>query len=257
LDIFKADWLEGTDLETMLQKQAKSTGFRSKNPVEKLENYRVTLRPFRKIILNATRSLTDESFQAYSLIDEELFPYVIDENHQMLLWRPKHAVAKCISQNIDFESSIDEEALQNILDKILEKRWQSQERNDELKPKLKRLQLDPLAAVTFLVPRTPGGIRKEQAIIDDRKESHAYVLATSLLTNTSPKDFITSADIGDVVMIETIIAEYKTEDGNSRLLALETPGTNSFNEAMKAGRALTRLCELYGNCRDFVSNKSK
>ncbi len=241
----------------MLQKQAKSTGFRSKNPIEKLESYRVALRPFRKIILNVTKSQSDESFQAYSLFDEELFPYVTDDSHQMLLWRPTRSEAKCTSEDMDFESSIDKEALQNIIDEILEKRWQFQEHNEELRPKLKRLQLDPLAAVTFLVPRTPGGIRKEQAIIDDRKESHAYVLATSLLTNTSPKDIITSADIGDLVLIETIIAEYKAEDGNSRLLALETPGTKSFTEAIKAGKALTRLCELYGECREIVSKTPK
>jgi len=257
LDIFKADWLESTNLETMLKKQVKSTGFRSKKPSETLESYRVVLRPFRKIILNAKRIRNDESFQTQSFIDEELFPYVSDPNYQMLLWRPKYSDVTSVSQEMEYESSIDEKALQNIIDEMMERRWQSQEHNDELRPKLKRLQLDPLSAVTFLVPRTPGGIRKEQAIIDDRKESHAYILATSLLTNTSPNDIIISSNLGETALIETIIAKYISEDETSRLLVLETPGTKSINDTVKAGRALTRLCELYGDCREIVSNTPK
>jgi hypothetical protein len=257
VDIFKADWLEKIDLEAMLQKQVMSRGFRSKASDESLEHFRVILRPFRKIILNATRSRINESFKALSLIDEELFPFVTDENHQMLLWRPKYFDSTIVSQDMDYESSIDEDALQKVIDEIMEKRWQSQDYNDELRPKLKRLQMDPLAVITFMIPRTPAGLRKEQAIIDDRKESHAYVLATSLLTNTSPRDIITSAELGETVLIETIIANYKSEDESSRLLFLETPSTNSFSEAIKTGKALTRLCELYGECREIVSNTPK
>jgi len=257
LDIFKADWLERTELKAILDKQAKSTGFRSKKPIEFLEGFKVVLRPFRKITLNVSRSRIDESYQTQTLIDEELFPHIADENHQMLLWRPKYIDGNFISEDLDYESNADEEALQSIIDAIMEKRWKSQEYDDEIRPKLKRLQMDPLGAIAFLIPRTAGGLRKEQAIIDDSKESRAYILATSLLTNCSPKDIIISADLGETVLIETVIAEYGSQSDSSRLLALETPGTNSFDEAIKAGKALTRLCELYGECREIVSNATK
>ncbi|MCK4566223.1 MAG: hypothetical protein KAU48_02830, partial [Candidatus Thorarchaeota archaeon] len=78
----------------------------------------------------------------------------------------------------------------------------------------------------------------------------------SLVTNCSPRDIITSVDISERVFVETIIAIYRAIDGTSRLLLLESPGTNSLNGAVKAGMALTRLCKLYGNCRELVSKMS-
>jgi len=151
----------------------------------------------------------------------------------------------------------DVSPVQSVVDEMMERRWKSQEHDDEMNPKLKRLQADPLSAISFLIPRTPGGLRREKAMIEERKEPHAYILATSLVTNCSPRDIVTSVDVGEAILVETIIATYRSTEGLSRTLVLETPGTNSMNDAIKAGKALTRLCELYGECRDVVSNTPK
>ncbi|MGY5857969.1 MAG: hypothetical protein RTU63_01270 [Candidatus Thorarchaeota archaeon] len=257
LDYIKADWVQKADLADLLQKKVKGAGFLSKKSNETFESFKVVYRPFRKIHLYLTRSSVDDTYGAESLIDENLFPLVQDSNHQMLLWRPKYNDCPRISSEDEYPSRIDVNTLQALVDDIMEKRWQAQEFDEEIKPKLKRMQLDPLSTIAFLLPRTPGGLRKEQAIIDDRKESHSFILATSLLTNCSPKDIITSADLGETVLVETIIGIYKSDDGSSRLLALETPCTKSFSDALKAGKALTRLCDLYGECREIVSNTPK
>ena len=257
MEIIKADWLKTANLEELFQKKVRSSGFLSKEPSDTLEYFKVIYRPFRKIFLNVTKVRIDDTFRTESLIDEDLFSLVQDSNHQMLLWRPIYKDCPRISSEDEYQSTMDGHALQTLVDEIMEKRWQAQEFDEEIAPKLKRLQVDPLGAIAILLPRTSGGLRKEQAIIDDRKESHAYILATSLLTNCSPKDIITSADLGETVLIETIIGIYTTKEGSSRLLALETPCTNSFSAALKAGKALTRLCDLYGGCREIVSNPRK
>jgi len=260
VEIIKADWVNEVDLEEILHKKAKTSGLLSKKPLETLESYKVVFRPFRRVTLNITGSSTSDTSQKVSIIDEEFAPLIQDSDHRILLWRPKYSNLSTITDDsIELEKKIEvnEESVQSVIDDMMEERWTSQELDDELKPKLKRLQVDPLTTISILIPRFPGGLRKEQSIIDERKASHAYILATSLVTNCSPRDIITSADIGERILVETIIAIFRANDGTSRLLALESPGTNSDNEAVKSGMALTRLCKLYGNCRELVSNTPK
>ncbi len=259
LEILKADWLNKVDLEQILQKKAKTKGLVAKKPIETLESYKVVYRPFRRVTLNITGVRVNDTSQTVSLIDEELAPLIQDSNHRILLWRPNYSDLRTIADDaIELEKKIDfnEDSLQRIIDDMMEERWTSQELDEEMRPKLRRLQADPLTTISIILPRFPGGLRKEQVLIDERKASHAYILATSLVTNCTPRDIITSADIGERVLVETIIAIYRAIDGTSRLLVLEVPGTNSLNGAVKAGMAITRLCKLYVNCRTLVSKSS-
>ena len=260
MEIIKADWLNNVDLEEILQKKAKTKGLLNKSPIETLESYKVVFRPFKRITLNITGLRVDDTSQTVSYIDEELAPLIQDSDHRILLWRPNYSNLRTIADDtIELEKEFDsnENSLQGVIDDMMEERWTSQELDEEMRPKLRRLQADPLTTISIILPRSPGGLRKEQLIIDERKGSHAYILATSLVTNCLPKDIITSADVGERVLVETIIAIYRANDGTSRMLAMESPGTNSLYEAVKAGMALTRLCKLYGNCRELVSSTSK
>ena len=249
MEIIKADWLEKADLEQLLQKKIKRAG--------NLEKFHVVYRPFKRVTLNMTGKRSDDVMQKESLIDAGLAPLVQDDDHRMLLWRPKYSSSNSIVGDGLREPEIDADAVQSVIDSMMEKRWLAQEHDEEMKPKLRRLQSDPLSAISIILPRFPGGLRKEQSLIEDRKASHAYILATSLVTNCSPRNIITSADIGSTVLVETIVATYNVDDGLMQILALETPKTNSFNDAIKTGRALTRLCELYVECREVVSNTPK
>ena len=94
-------------------------------------------------------------------------------------------------------------------------------------------------------------------MLDERKWSHAYVMASSLVSNCSPKDVVLSAELGTRVHIETVVAEYrKIENGETRLLLLETPGTLTLRDAQKAGSAITRICQLYKTCSDRIQDDS-
>ena len=249
--------MQKENLEKLLQKKAAKSGRLSMDSEEKLESYHVVFRPFKKVTLNITGKRVDDLQQRFSLIDAELAPLVLDDDHRILLWRPRHANCKTSTDESITQPEIDSAPVQSLIDEMMEKRWQAQEHDEEMRPKLRRLQVDPLSTLSILLPRTPGGLRKEQVLIDDRKASHAYIFATSLITNCTSRNIITSADIGETILVETIIANYRAEDESTRILALETPGTRSFNDAIKAGKALTRLCQLYVECREVVSNTPK
>ncbi|MBN2229198.1 MAG: hypothetical protein JW779_06350 [Candidatus Thorarchaeota archaeon] len=250
----KADWLDKANLEANLTKNARTIGFGKKKPIEVLERYQILYRPFRRVNLDITDARINIQSQVSSLIDEELIGKVQDQNHRLLLWRPKYATLESADiEGVEFEAVYtDVDMMQSIVDDILEQRWYAQTEDDEMGPKLKRMQADPLSAIAVIVPRSPGGLRREQKLIDERMESHAYVLATSLVTNCSPKDIITSAKVGERIYAETVIAEYLKNDGSRRLVIYETPGAKTMNEALKAGHALSRLCELYAECRNVL-----
>ncbi|TFH09033.1 MAG: hypothetical protein E4H14_05220 [Candidatus Thorarchaeota archaeon] len=249
MEIIKADWVEKANLEQLLQKKVKKLGY--------LEKYQVVFRPFKRVTLTITGKRSDDIMHKDSLIDAGLAPLVQDDDHRLLLWRPRYSNSSSIVDEDLQEPEINSDAVQRVIDDMMEKRWHAQDQDEEMKPKLRRLQVDPLSTISIIFPRTPGGLRKEQVLIENRKASHAYIFATSLVTNCTPKDIIISADIGNTVLIETIIATYQEDEKMTRVLALETPNTNSFKDAIKTGRALTRLCELYVECREVVSNAPK
>jgi hypothetical protein len=257
LKTIRADWVEKIDLEKALQKLEKKSGFFSKNSQEHLEDYQIIFRPFKRVTLNVVGINNDEIITKESFIDAELAPLIEDGNHRILLWRPKYVGCETVTDASIEEAILNNTAIQSVIDDMIEQRWQAQDHDEEMRPKLRRLQADPLIPFAIILPRTPGGLRKENVIVEDRTPMHAYVLATSLITNTASRDIIASSDIGNTIAIETIIATYRNEEGLTRLLALETAGTDSLKEAIKSGRALTRLCELYGDCREILSKTPK
>jgi hypothetical protein len=104
---------------------------------------------------------------------------------------------------------------------------------------------ESMSVSTLLLPKSPSYTRKESQLVDEKKLSHSVLVATSLVTNCSIEDTIISAKLGERAFVNTIAAEYiNNSTRDSRWLFLETPGTKSLNDALKNGRALTRLCSL-------------
>ncbi len=192
------------------------------------------------------------------MIDEDLAGSITDVDHRFLLWRPR--LVNLNEESITEERkrnqySGKEESVQEVIDEIVRLRLKGQEKDEELRPKIRSLQADPLSSIAFIVPRSPGGIRREEKLLDERKWSHAYVMASSLVSNCSPKDVISSAELGTRVYVETVVAEYrKIENNETRLLILETPRTSTLRDAQKAGSALTRICQLYKTCFDRIQD---
>ncbi|MFW9810571.1 MAG: hypothetical protein ACFFE6_14430 [Candidatus Thorarchaeota archaeon] len=231
-----------------------SEGLIKKTALEKLERVMILYRPFRivSLVVSGLESNADHRKTTHSLIDEDFAGNFTDENHMFLLWRPR--LANLIEETVEDDGDLDqypgnEVAVKDVLDELLLLRWKGQEENEELRSKLRSLQVDPISSIAFVVPRSPGGIRREEEILEKRKATYAYVVASSLVVNCTPKEIVVSAEVGERVYIETIVAEFRNlENDSARLLLLETPGTTSLSEAKKAAGALNRLCQLYEKC---------
>ena len=244
------------EINEFLESEIKKEGLLAKRDIESLERVLVLYRPFRHVILRISGVAPGTEKTSNSLIDEDFTGYFVDPDHRFLLWRPR------LASNID-ESIIEDEepdsysgnkdAVQEVIDELVRLRWEGQEEDEELRPELRSLQADPLSTIALIVPRSPGGLRREEKILEKRKGSHAYVLASSLVTNCSPRDIILSAEIGERVFVETIVAEYRDPESNAtRLLMLETPGTKSLRDAKKAAGASVRICQLYNSCYERI-----
>ena len=256
MKVLKAGRLDMDTLGNRLNRYAKSGGFLSKKPIETLIDYRVVYRPFRRVTIETESSAANEHRQVQTLIDEEMAPLVADQDHRMLLWRPRYSDIDTVEHDDteDTKGFIASDAeLQQVVDDMLARRCACQALDEEYRPKLKRLQADPLSALSIVLPRRVGSLKREQTLIDERKESHAYILASSLITNSSPQDILVSSTLGERVFVETLIACYETAETLKRLLVFETPNASSFDESMKAGKALTRLCDICNECRERVA----
>lgn len=233
-------------LEEYLQKQAKTQGFISKKQIERLVQFRRIFRPFRRVSFEVATSNANETRSCESLIDEEAASHVNDSSHRFLLWRPKYSTTP--DDEIDQVDNVasNEMSVNDVIEELVLTRWEGQELDEELRPKLRSLQADPLAVIALVIPRQPGSLRREEEILDDSRESHAYVLASSLVTNSSPKEIIQSYSVGSRVFVETVAAKYEgIADSAERYVFLETSGGNSLDAAMKAGAVLARLSNLY------------
>jgi len=212
----------------------------------------VVYRPFRQITLELDN--LSGSKKAVSYIDEQLASRISDSDHRFLLWRPRLADAKIKDEEFGTRVEEDVDSVKEVIDDLILQRWNGQELDEELRPKLRSLQADPLTSIAFIIPRSPHGLKREETILADRKEIHSFILASSLVTNSSPKDVMLSAQIGERVLVRTIIAVYQNLSSSEvRHLCLETTGSSSLQDASKAGGALTRICELYPNCIELIT----
>jgi hypothetical protein len=239
-----------------LEGQARTEGIVNKRKLETLSQIGVVHRPFRKITLNLESPSGSEVKRSISYIDEQFSSVISDSDHRFLLWRPRYAnlrILEADSSDVKYIASENGEAVKKLVDDLILHRWNGQELDEEIQPKLRSLQVDTLSAIALIIPRSPYGVKREETILAERKEIHSFVLASSLVTNCSSKDILVSADVGERVFVRTIRAEYKNiSNGINRLLLLETPGSESLRDAQKSGLALTRICDLYPDCIDSI-----
>ncbi|TFG29642.1 hypothetical protein EU528_09340 [Candidatus Thorarchaeota archaeon] len=236
-----------------LEGQIKKEGFVNKRDLETLEGIRDIDRSFRKITLILESPISSEEKISISYVDEQLSSIINDSDHRFLLWRPRYANLSVLDADLSIGSysmSDNSEAVKTVVEDLILQRWNGQELDEELKPKLRDLQADPLSAIALIIPRSPHSLKREEKILAERKQVHSYVLASSLVTNCSSKEIMVSSEIGEQVSVKTIVAEYQDiSSGNKRLVFLETPGSDSLRDAQKSGYALTRICDLYPDCK--------
>jgi len=254
--VFEAPDYNIEALTKYLEGQIRKEGIIKKRNLETLEDIRVVLRPFRRIIWELESASESERKRSISYIDEQLSSSISDSDHRFLLWRPRYSDLGLVEKDTSevCYSRIDNtEAVEKVVEDLIFHRWNGQTLDAELRPKLRSLQADPLSAIALIIPRSPYGLKREETILAERKEIHSFVLASSLVTNCSPKDIMVSAEVSERVFVKTFTAVFRDGSHDTvRLLHLETPGSASLRDAQKSGLALTRLCKLYPECMDIV-----
>ncbi|MFW9787354.1 MAG: hypothetical protein ACFFE2_08995 [Candidatus Thorarchaeota archaeon] len=254
MKVFESLNFNEEELTRFLEEKAKSHGLLSRSKTENLEYVDIVHRPFTKVTLNLESLKGSEQYTSISYIDEWMSSVVSERDHRLLLWRPRYANLMVLDREEVKQESHDDasvEAIQSIIDELILYRWNGQELDDELVPKLRSLQADPLSVIALIVPRSPFGLKREEKLIQERKELHSFVFASSLMTNCSPKDIIVSSVIGDSVSVKTVVARYRNVSTDEvRLSFLELSGASSLSDAQKQGGALSRACQLY-DCYEF------
>ena len=257
MKVFEDPDYSDEDFTKYLEGQIRKEGIITKRDLETLEGIQVVQRPFRRITLELEDATGSKEKRSNSYIDEQMSSVIIDGDHRFLLWRPRYENLKILEtdDNTVSYSGIDNtEAVKNVVDELVLHRWKGQELDEELRPKLRNLQADPLSAIALIVPRSPHGLKREEKILADRKEIHSFILASSLVTNCTAKDIMVSAEVGERVFVKTIVAEYRNiMDDSMRLLLLEAPGAGSLRETQKSGAALARICSLYPECTEMIA----
>lgn len=248
LMVFDAPEYTTDELRAFFENQIRREGVLKRKNLEVLDDIQLVQRPFRKISWKLENPSGSEKKERCSFIDEELASMISDSDHRFLLWRPRYAILKIKESegSVDIPFIDNADKVQEVVDELVLLRWKGQELDDELKPRLRNIQADPLSAIALIVPRTPYGLKREAKLLEERRDIHSFVLASSLVMNCSPKDIVTSVDIGEQVFVKTIIAKFREFSNEiSRMLFLETPGASSLRDAQKSGLALKRICDLY------------
>jgi hypothetical protein len=249
--VFEAPEYSKDELTKFFEREIKKEGLLSKKKLETLDSVQVIHRPFRRIKFELDTTTGPKT--SVSFIDEQLSSSISDGDHRFLLWRPRLADYGISDSEVASQEGDNTDAINEVVDELILHRWNGQELDDELRPKLRSLQADPLTTIAFIIPRSPHGLKREETILAERTEIHSFVVASSLVTNSSPKDIMISAEIGEQVHVKTIVAEFRNVATNgTRLLCLETPGRGSLQDAKKSGKALTRISELYPECREII-----
>ncbi|MFW9958629.1 MAG: WXG100 family type VII secretion target [Candidatus Odinarchaeota archaeon] len=221
---------------------------------ESLEHYQIgkkIVRQFRYIHFFDAEG----EFISTSLLDEEFASIVKDFEERLLLWRPRYI--NLVEEEASFEfparKTINEEALRAVAQELINTRKKAQENLADLQTEIAKTQNAWKSAASFLLPRTPSSIMKQEDIAGMKRSEDAVIRASSLLIGCSDDSVIESAKIGDYILVATILIRFSSNnDESTRILALENPSAENFEDALSKGRALTRLMDINEKCRQII-----
>lgn len=242
---FESTSFDPIDLEKYFLKKRRSKGFFKKELEEKFVKFIEVRRPFRIVDLEVQNESIVRKVKTF--IDENACSWVVDHNQMLLLWRPRYS--DITMKEVELEDCVEvltsENELKSSIRNFIDMRQNAQDQIQNLDPDLRKLQSDYMSVTSFIIPRTTRKLKDEDKILENRKETHSILLASSLVASLSPEDVVCSFSIGERVYVRTLIASYKhkyTEE--TRIIVLENVSASSLDNAIKNGLALTRLCEL-------------
>jgi hypothetical protein len=144
----------------------------------------------------------------------------------------------------------DVAALELFISQVVENWKTAQTMVTSITPEIRKTQSSIFTGFGAFVPRTPARRHRERELVDDRKSHQAMLRALSMVLNCPEHYSIERGIVEDRVGVGTLAAEYThLDDQSTRYIALETAGAHNLTEALKKGRALTRLLTLNEQCK--------
>ncbi|NHJ13480.1 MAG: hypothetical protein EAX95_07370 [Candidatus Thorarchaeota archaeon] len=237
-----------------LEGKIRTKGILKKEPIEELRISSFYWRPFRIVEWITSEGQGSNA----SVVDESLAIPELESNEDLLLWRPNYASIAATKGDGLKEEASDSDGLLQLIQNLVQKRLDAQERLAELEPEVRRIQADRRAAAGVLLPRTPGGLRKDAAVMERRQPDHGLLLATSIVMNVPNSVMVKDFTLGERVYVGTVSAVFiDNESSEERDLHLESPGAASLSAALKNASGLTRICSINGNCRALVRQQAQ
>lgn len=244
MKVFKYKQFEPKAIEDAFKRRSKKEGILRRREVETTKVSAFLMRPFRQV----NWELREISETVSSFVDEGIANVISDPDESLLLWRPNYAnlpFEDLSDSNVRRSPSISQTDLGEKVSSLIERRRSAQEKLAELEPEMRQLQIDRRQAVQLILPRTTLAGFKEARVVKERLTPHSVLLATSMVSNCSNESIIEGVTLEKTVYVPTSFAKYTQIDvERSRLDFIEMAGVSSIGEALRNGRALTRLCTI-------------
>ncbi|MFX1330847.1 MAG: hypothetical protein ACFE9W_04800 [Promethearchaeota archaeon] len=240
-------------VSAFMQQQVRRKGVLRRELAEEIVNFPPLLRPFREVIWYLKEDATD----CRSLIDESISNVSLTPDQQLLLWRPRYAHFSWIedeqSTHSTANSDLEDSCVQALVDDLIARRMTAQRNLDDSEDEVRKSQADKRAALSFLIPRLPDSIRRQEDMEEGRRPSQGILVASSLVMDCPQDSRIIRGKLGSRFWVHTTMTEFRNlETQSRRLVFLESPTTGSLREAVSFGRALTRLCQLNEDAMSLV-----
>jgi len=242
-------------LHSFAEARMRRKGILRREPREIFQIGKILMRSFRRVEFFDS----DSNLISTSLIDDEFTSLVNSIEETILLWRPRYVdllledVAFGFSESKTYNEKL--ESLQAIVNDFLGVRKTAQNNLLELKDEIADIQNNWRSTASLLLPRSPSTLMKQEEVAKAKRHSDGIIRATSLVMNCSDSSSVEYAVLGESALVETTLIEFHDlEKESDRIVALENPSAESIDDALSKGRALTRLLEINGKCREMLIN---
>ncbi|MFX1369825.1 MAG: hypothetical protein ACFFAY_14615 [Promethearchaeota archaeon] len=253
MKIFSGPNFDTDALESYFGKRTKKQGFLGREPLETVEVSSRLWRPFRFI------HWLDSDYKelGVTLLDESIDGSLLDQDEQLLLWRPRYVDLKVEdSKTIEQPESAaepKEDMAKRIADGLIKRRQDAQSALLESNPDA--LGVDMQAAFSFIIPKLPKSQRQRSRLQDEVRSLVAVIRGTSMVAKVPQEALIHSSGIGERVFVGTYVVKYRNlSTDEMRFEFMETPGADSLKDSLSRGLPFTRLCELSKRSRLFAES---
>jgi hypothetical protein len=254
MQVFPSLQVSESRITQFFTKRIQSSGFLRSQALETVKILPFSWRPFRRIRWECATDRGVATKSCFSYVDERCLSVISEPVERLLLWRPNYSELQpepLSPKGIEtWPDKEDVAALELFISQVVENWKTAQTMVTSITPEIRKTQSSIFTGFGAFVPRTPARRHRERELVDDRKSHQAMLRALSMVLNCPEHYSIERGIVEDRVGVGTLAAQYThLDDQSTRYIALETAGAHNLTEALKKGRALTRLLTLNEQCK--------